>query len=249
MTTSATHERIAQTSGPAATGASTLVTFFNGTVLLTILTWTAYLIGFVYHETYLARLGITPELYPKGAETYFIYAFYACHVLLSKLLPFLTNEAVVFVGIFLFCLFICIVNAFFKHLERSNWAAKVRQRLEHRSRVRATFVSVTISMLASFLTFYVPLTFMFATSFPILIGASAAGYEADNILEKTAKGCVPYANERFGCAEITDKGNVIAKGIVIEASGNYIALIDGSNSRSIRLEGREIVRHRVTQSK
>lgn len=215
----------------------------NGTVIITGVTWTAYLVGVVYHQTFLDHLGISPDLFPKQASEYFIFAFYACFSLVvAALSPMLSDVTIagVIILIWISITALVVVSVVF---EKHRWIQGVQSKAKQR-RFRQVSFAIVFPILGSLVTFYVPLLIAFVLTMPVLLGQSAGAREASNYFKYIDAGCEAKVNNISPCTEITEGGKSIAVGIVVAASETHVAVLEKFGSRSLLLEGRELRKQR-----
>lgn len=229
------HEAVATHSSPYAR-------LFNGTVLLSVLTWAAYLVGVAYHQTLLSGLGIDADLYPQDAAQYFILAFYAFFSSFAILLsPMLSDVTVAGVILLAWALLTIVVLVIVK-LEEHWWVKQMSARLKTHRRLRQVSFTIAFPVFGSLVTFYTPILIAFFLMLPVLVGEGAGKRHAKDYLKRIEKGCEVVLKQQFFCTEITEGGKPIAVGIVIAASDKHIAIVERNKSRSIPLEGKELTK-------
>lgn len=211
----------------------------NGTVIITAISWTAYLVGVVYYQTFLDRLGFNPDLFPKQASEYFIFAFYACFSSVVAALSPLLSDMAVAGAIVLFWILITLIAFLSVFFEKHRWVKAVQSKARQK-RFKQISLIIIFPALGSLVTFYVLLIFAFILTVPVLLGQSAGEREAKNYLEKISVGC----GVSTSCTELTESGRLIAAGIVVAASEKHVAILEKASSRSFTLEGRELIRQR-----
>jgi len=223
--------------------------FINGTIIITALTWTAYLVGVVYHQSFLSELGISAELYPQEATGYFIYAFYACFSTLSAILPPMLSDIIVALVIVFVWVFVTAIGLIAVALEKHRWVISIRSRFMERPLLKKVSFTIFVPLLGSILTFYVPLFFALILTMPVILGQTAAKREAKSYLEKISKGCESLSRKNFpSCTEVTEGGRRVSIGILVSASEKYVGMLEKTGSRSILLDGKELSTQREERS-
>ncbi|MDN4035438.1 hypothetical protein [Massilia sp. YIM B02443] len=216
----------------------------NGTVFLSILTWAAYLVGVVYHQTLLDDLGIDSDIYPQDAARYFIFAFYAFFSSFISLLSPMLSDFTVAGVILLAWILIMVVVLLMVMLEERLWVKRIQAQVKNARRLRQISFSIALPIFGSLITFYTPILIAFFLILPVAVGQGAGKRDAKNYLKRIEKGCEVVSKQRFFCAEIMEDGKPIAFGLVIAATDKHVAIVEQNRSRSIPLEGKELVRRR-----
>lgn len=221
----------------------------NGTIVITALTWTSYLVGVVYHQSLLSELGISAELYPQEASEYFIYAFYACFSTLSAVLPPMLSDVTVAVVIFLMWVLVTAIGLTVVALEKHRWVTSIQSKFIDSPQLRKVSSTFFIPMVGLILTFYVPLLFALILTMPLILGQTAAKREAKSYLTKISRGCENLLRENpYPCIEVTEAGKQVSVGILVSASEKYVGILEKTGSRSILLDGRELSTHRLERA-
>lgn len=215
----------------------------NGTVVITAITWTAYLVGVVYYQTFLDHLGVSPDLFPKQASDYFVFAFYACFSSVIAALSPIFSDVTVAGLIIAFWILITLLALSSVIVEKHRWVQIMLSKAKQRQ-FKLVSLSIMFPVLGSLLTFYSLLLVGLTMTMPLLLGQSAGAREASNYLKRIADGCASSANISSPCTEITEDGETIAFGIVLAASSTHVAVLEKSGSRSLILEGRELRKQR-----
>lgn len=221
------------------------VALLNSTVILTTLTWTAYLVGVAYHQTLLDAVGINADLYPQQAASYFVFGFYACFATLIAVLSPMLSDMTVAGIIVLAWTILTVIAVASVILEKHRWVTGVRSKVTQSRRLRQVSFTIFFPIFGSLLTFYIPLMIAFILTVPVLVGQSAGKRDADNHIANIEKGCTALAQGNAACTEIVEEGSLVAIGIVIAASEKHIAVLEEGQSRSLIIDGKVMKKPRA----
>ncbi len=218
-----------------------LSALLSGTLPIAILSGSAYLTGHLFHDTRLRTVGINPELYPKDGIDNFIHAYLACLSLVAKALPFLTEEVVVLLTIIAFWCFVTGAAVVINRFENAGWAVRLRAAIVRASGLKRTAKIVSLPVIASVMTVYIPLGLVSLFALPLVIGHTAGRLDGQAYLAKAAKVCAMPGTAESRCTELREDGKLVGYGYVIDASDTYIALVEKGQGRSVRRDNKEFV--------
>jgi len=216
----------------------------NGTVILSALTWTSYLVGVVYQQVWLDSLGINSELYPAAATEYFVFAVYAYYSTLAAILSPILKDVTVIGKMILIFSALTAIGVFSVLCQKHRFALALRSKIAANPRFKSFSLVVVIPILGPVMIFYVLLLLSFVLTVPIVVGTTAGKREAQSNIEMIASGCDSATVLGNYCTVIKDDGKSVALGLVVAASDKYIAVVEKTGSRSVILDGKELFKLR-----
>ena len=198
------------------------------TPMLGILAYSSlYLIGVIYHQTFLTHFGVNSGLFEKSPIDYFTHAYSALLQICTNWPSIISTPSVFFSVLGLALLFvseILILNwlpttAPFKIASNKIYSSK-------RFKVPAT--ACLLATAVTFLLLALPLVANLLLIVPALIGTKSAetSYKREELVFN--QGCDRVKKSKDYCIRLLDGVNEVARGFIIETSSSHIALyLDG----------------------
>jgi hypothetical protein len=222
-----------------ATKASLWAAVLGNALIASIFTSTAYLVGVVFQQQYMKTLKFNYELYPKSSAEYFLYSFIAFFQMFPAWLTAASNgfKIIVLVGAFAF--FLVLVNYLGNRLGESKWMKRRQEKLSGNAKLRILGPFLYVPALTITTIFYVPLFFAVIMVIPVAIGEIMGKKQAEEDAAHYAKGCDIDPKEGYYCTLITESGKKVALGFIVDASSEYVAIVENGRSRSIPIKDKE----------
>ncbi|HEY6529153.1 MAG TPA: hypothetical protein VIZ65_10700 [Cellvibrionaceae bacterium] len=184
---------------------------------LALLAPALYIIGFVYHETFLEGFGLTAGDFPKTTQEYFTFAYYCLFVYAVKLFVW----AIVAVPVIVFCLFPFgwLSYQWYKAEDRivDNLSARWRGRINKENAMKSIENSERIFKFILVILALVVIIILSA------FFALQAGQEQAAQQQKNHPGCELATNKTAGCTFLRDNSTVIASGLLVARSSTHLA--------------------------
>lgn len=217
--------------------------FLNGAVILTFTTTVLYsaiyLVGVAYYQTYMAKLGLPHQFFKKGTEDNLLYSYMAFREFFMMILNVLSK------GPLAACIISCAILFFYLLSRRpTSIPGSVRMRgiIEKlRSKWFVKFIAKILFYVGAGVSIiYYAVFFIFAILLlPGAVGNSAGRHAARDDMRSLANGCQSAIKSGLYCHEITDGGKVIANGYIVDASDEYVAIIEGGKGRILLIKDKE----------
>jgi hypothetical protein len=208
-------------------------------VVASAFTSTAYLVGVVFQQQYMKALKFNFELYPKNSSEYFLYSFIAFFQMFPAWLTAVSNGFKIIFIVALFAFFLVLLNYLGDKLGKTAWIKRRQERLGKNTKLKALGPFLYIPILSVTMIFYVPLLLAIIMVIPVAIGEKMGQKQAREDAAHYAKGCDIDPKEGYYCTLITESGKKVALGFVVDASSEYVAIIENGRSRSIPIKDKE----------
>ena len=195
-----------------------------------------YAIGYSYDLGYLNQYNIDIQMFHSSIDHYFIIAFYAFSNVVISIFPYFNKWDImllcaVFAVIFYLILWSIQFNAEGKIISWQN-------NFIRGTNSKFLFISISIS------TLFIALLFVFFICIFLLISLPVMSYkEGKNDAKQEItnyRSCEEINTKLKGCVFITQEGKPIAKGRLVTSSEKYVAVFDGTQTRVIPIESKEI---------
>lgn len=208
-------------------------------IVASVFTSAAYLVGVVFQHQYMKALKFNVELYPKSSSEYFLYSFTAFFQMFPAWLTTVSNSFKIIIVVASFSFFLVLVNYFGDKISKTAWIKARQERLGENPKLKALGPFVYIPVLAVSMIFYVPLFLGLVMFVPVAVGEMMGKRQAHEEAAHYAKGCDADQKEGYYCTLITESGKKVALGFVVDASSEYVAIIENGRSRSIPIKDKE----------
>lgn len=186
-----------------------------------------YLIGVIYHQTYLTHFGISPGFFEKSSTDYFVHAYSALLQIGTNWLSIISNPIIFFSVLGLALLFISEIfllnwlptTAPFKTTSSKIYLSK---------RFKVPAAACLLATAVTFLLLALPLVANLLLIVPALIGAKSAetSYKREELVFD--QGCERVKKSKDYCVRLLDREHEVVRGFIIEISSSHIALyLDG----------------------
>ncbi len=215
------------TKSPIASGAFWL-TF---TPILGILGYSSlYLIGVIYHQTYLNHFGVSSGLFEKSPTDYFVHAYSALFQIGTNWLNIISNPTIFFSVLGLAFLFISEI-LFLNWLPTTAPFKIAGSKIHSSTRFKVPATACLLATAVTSLLLALPLVANLLLIVPALIGAKSAetSYKREELVFD--QGCDRVKKSKNYCVRLLDGENEVARGFIIETSNSHIALYLGGKAR------------------
>lgn len=212
---------------------------FTSAIFVSILTYTAYLIGMIYYQEYMNSMHFNYQIFPKNSTDYFIYCYNALINLFPTWLVAEISGIRIVVVIVSLCVLLGAVNLGGKLISESKWMIHHQKGIGQNKRIRLAGHFFLPPFLALVFLYYTPIFLSIVLFVPVLIGGQMGRKVAAEDIKKYERGCDVKKNAGIYCTEVIEAGKKISVGFVIDASDKYIAILDGGRARTIPISGKE----------
>lgn len=131
------------------------------------------------------------------------------------------------------------------------WVKKHQNGLSGNQKFKTLGPFIYIPILSVSLIFYIPLVFGLVMLVPVAVGETMGKKKALKDMANYTKGCEADLKEADYCTLITEDGKKIALGFVVDASSEYVAVVENGISRSIPIKDKEFSQYvaKIAKSK
>lgn len=202
----------------------------NITPALALLAPALYVIGFVYHETYLETFGLNAGDFPKATQEYFTFAYYCLLAQALKTFKWIVYAVVGWLLVFI--PFVLVV--YFWRKAEDRFADRQGARL--RGRVDKEIMMSAIETWERLSKFCVAILVLVMTLILSALFAIQSGQEQAVAQQKNHPGCDVVANRTVGCTVLRDNNTVIAAGLLVARSSTHLALYANNKTTTYPLK-------------
>lgn len=198
------------------------------TPLFAVLGYSAiYLIGVVYHQTWVNHFGINSSIFEKATTDYFIYAYVALIKICSNWLNVLSDPAIVLSTLGIAVLFIAEI-AVLAWLPRTKLFQSTGATINKNKLLNIPLTILSLSGGITLILLLLPLVANIFLITPGYTGYKAAQMAIERNTSVFALGCEKAERRQDYCVRLLDDDVEIARGFVIDSSSERIALyLDG----------------------
>ncbi len=180
-----------------------------------------YLIGLIYHETYLSHFNIAPELFPKSTTELFTLAYIAIINIGTSWLEIILNYKI-WLYISGLTLVILLEIIILNRLPRIITNSKPAGWIKNRKHLKNGLSLILISTLTSAFILLIPLAANFFLLVPAFIGVEGAKIGINRDIEIYKTEC--NSTTKAACIRLLDGKKEVSRGYIISASSSHLAL-------------------------
>ncbi|MDN2709920.1 hypothetical protein O0880_10895 [Janthinobacterium sp. SUN118] len=221
--------------------------FLNGAVALafttTALYSAIYLVGVAYYQTYMAKLGLSHYFFKKGTEDNLLYSYMAFREFFMMILNVLSNDplAIFVIASTILFFYLLSLSRLPSSVPGSERARKIIEKM--RSKWLVKFIAKILFFVGAgvSIVYYAAFAIFVVLLIPGAVGNSAGEHAARDDIKSLANGCQNAAKKGLYCHEITEGGKVIGNGYIVDASDEYVAIIENGKGRVILIKDKEFL--------
>lgn len=232
--------------GPATSTSESRVnwlTWLTGSTLFASLGYGfSYTTGLVYHQTYLSRFDVPPDLFKQSTAEYFVFAYAALLELIPSWLEVITGgykPLALFFLLFFVGGGVGLLLAIFFNTTQGKRLQTTLQNNKTLYIAGGLFGIPAITLAA--LIFFLCLLIFFAI-LPAWIGSGGAEKAVARDKAKFSSTCSSQV-KNVRCMDLIDDEKLIATGYVLQASDRYIALLTATGVKILPLKERALQLH------
>jgi hypothetical protein len=218
-------------------------------ICVSFITFCLYLIGVVYHTSYLSEFNVASGMHPKSTQDIFIYAYSAILELGADCIDSFGRGGTVFILFLVMAVYVLALLLLFEFLSylRTLQISIDNNSIRNSKAVKKLALFVLAPVLSASVPFILVMGLTTLLAVPPLIGKSAASMRVKKEKAAFEGGCERPKNIRLTCIEVVSGEKTLAQGFVIDASEKYVSLYENGKSITLPLTENIEVRQYVSK--
>jgi hypothetical protein len=196
----------------------------NITPALTLLAPALYVIGVVYHESFLEGFALSAGDFPKTTQEYFVLAYYCLLLQAANAFKWIVYVLLAWIVV---CIPYVVIDYQWSKAEDKLVDA---QSARLRGRINKEYLLAAIENWERVFKFVVAIFLLVIILSVSALFASQAGQQVAEQQQKNFQGCDQAANKTAGCIFLRDNNVLIASGLSIARSSTHVALFSNGKT-------------------